>query len=118
MKTINAKQTVFEYKGQDIILRNIPKYTGVGIDELAKRYFSKTKVDLSKFTKDEQKAIRLAQVVKNMSKDAVVVSLGVPPSHATPTLEMPQWKYWKTRWKTFLINFDQNEKTINSYPQQ
>jgi hypothetical protein len=112
MDDINKRQIIFNYKGQKIILRNNARYTGVGIAEIAKQYFSKKKTDLSKFSKAERKAIRTAQVIKGMSKKAVLISLGTPPAHVTPSLEMDQWKYWRTRWGTFFINFE-NGKAIN-----
>jgi len=112
MEDINKRQLIFNYKGQEIILRNNAKYTGVGIAEIAKQYFSKRKTNLSQFSKAERKAIRTAQVIKGMNKKAVLLSLGTPPAHVTPSLEMDQWKYWRTRWGTFFINFE-DEKTIN-----
>jgi len=112
MEDINSKQLVFNYKGQSIILRNQPRYTGVGIDEIAKRYFSPKKTNLNKFSKAERKAIRTAQVIKGMSKEAVLISLGTPPAHVTPSTDMDQWKYWRSRWGTFFINFE-NGKAIN-----
>jgi len=112
MQEIEKNQITFLYKGQEILLRNKPKYTGVGIDEIAKQYFSTKKVNLNKFTKKERKAIKTAQVVPGMSKKAVLISLGTPPAHVTPSTEMDQWKYWRTRWRTFLINF-QDGKAIN-----
>lgn len=111
MHSVNAKQIVFLYNGNEIILRNIPKYSGLVISEVAQRYFSTTKVNMSKFTKDEQNAISTASLVKGMSKDAVLVSLGTPPAHQTPTLESDSWKFWKDRWTTFLVTF-KNGKVI------
>ena len=113
MKDINSKQIVFLYKGQEIILRNIPKYTGVDISGIAEQYFSKNKTDLSSFSKTEQKAIKFAKVVPGMSKKAVLISLGTPPAHVTPSTDMDQWKYWKNRWVTFLVNFEDG-KSVNS----
>jgi len=111
MKAINAKQIVFIYKGQEIILRNIQKYTGVDISTIAQQYFSPNKVNLQSFTADEQKAIKFAKVVPGMSKKAVLVSLGTPPAHVTPTTDMDQWKYWKNRWVTFMVNFENGKTT-------
>jgi hypothetical protein len=105
---------VFTYKGQRIILRNRVKYTGVGIDEIAKRYFSPKKVDLSKFSEKERRAIRVAQVIPGMSKKAVLIALGTPPAHVTPSTEMNQWRYWRTRWSTFFINFKDGKATNSS----
>lgn len=111
MQSVNAKQIVFVYGGNEIILRNIPKYSGLGISEVAQRYFSTKKVNLAKFTKDEQKAISTAGLVNGMSKAAVLVSIGTPPAHQTPTLESDSWKFWKDRWTTFVVSF-KNEKLV------
>ena len=113
MQSANAKQIVFLYEGNEIILRNTPKYTGVGISEILQQYFSSKKVDLAKFTKDEQKAISNAGLVKGMSKAAVLVSLGTPPAHQTPRLDSDSWKFWKDRWTTFLVTF-KNGKVIDN----
>ena len=40
-----------------------------------------------------------------MSKKAVLVALGHPPAHATPSLESDEWKYWKSRWNTMIVIF-------------
>jgi len=112
MEDINKKQIIFLYNGEEIILRNQPKYSGVDISKIAEQYFSQTKINLNSFSSTERKAIKFAQVVPNMSKKAVLISLGTPPAHVTPSTEMDQWKYWKTRWSTFFINFE-NGRTIN-----
>lgn len=113
MSAVNSKYITFMHKGQEVILRNNPKYTGVGIGEIAKTYFSSKKVNLSKFTKAEQKAIRLAQVKNGMSKKAVALSLGTPPAHVTTSLEVDQWKFWKSRWSTFFVTFENNKVVAN-----
>ncbi len=105
LEAVNAKQVVFKYQGNEIILRNIPKYTGIDIAALYARYFSSKKVNLNQFTSAEKEAIQIAQVKKGMSKKAVLVSLGFPPAHVTPTTKMNQWKYWRNRWTTFIVDF-------------
>ncbi len=115
MEEINAKQVIFNYKGNKIILRNIPKYTGIDMLALFTRSFAEKKVDISLFTEAEQKEIRLAQITNNMSKKAVLISLGVPPAHVTPTTEMNRWKYWRTRFTTFVVNF-KNGKVVHFTP--
>jgi len=105
LEAINAKQLSFIYKGQKIILRNIPKYTGMSISELAKDYFAPKKVNLSKFTRLERKAIKNGNVVRGMRKKAVLISLGTPPVHRTPSIESDTWTYWKNKWATFRVNF-------------
>ena len=112
MQDVNAKQLTFLYKGQKITLRNIAKYSGLNISDVTSKYFSTKKVDLSKFSKAEQKAIGSASLVKGMSKDAVLLSLGTPPQHRTPDLKVDTWTYWRNRWTTFIVSF-KNGKVIS-----
>jgi len=105
LESIDTKQIIFDYNGLKIILRNIPKYTGIGIAKLYARYFASQKVNLDKFTSLERKAIESAQAMKGISKEALLVALGYPPAHTTPSLKMNEWKYWQSRWSTFVVKF-------------
>ena len=114
MQDVNAKQLTFLYKGQVMILRNIAKYSGLGISDVTSKYFSTKKVNLSKFSKAEQKAIASAGLVKGMSKDAVLLSLGTPPQHRTPDLKADTWTYWRNRWTTFIVSFNKGKVISDS----
>jgi hypothetical protein len=54
-----------------------------------------------------REAVRLGKIMPGMTKEQVIVSLGYPPTHQTPTLDAPQWKYWYTRVGTFLVVWDE-----------
>jgi len=113
LKDVNSKQVSFIYDGSVIILQNIPKYSGTTIDQMVKRYFSPKKVDLSKFTKLEMEAIKsptsAGRVVVGMSKEAVLVSRGYPPTHATISPKSNTWKYWESKFDTRLVEFKDNK---------
>jgi hypothetical protein len=50
-----------------------------------------------------------------MTKEQVIVSLGYPPAHQTPSLDAPQWKYWHTSLGSYLVvwgNGDRVEDVI------
>jgi len=108
----NSNKIKFLYKGKTITLLNKEKYSGLDIEQIFHRYFGKKKVDLNKFTKKERKAIKSGRVIKGMSKKAVLVTLGHPPAHATPSLESDEWKYWKSRWNTMIVIF-KNGKVVS-----
>jgi hypothetical protein len=40
-----------------------------------------------------------------MSRLGVFFALGPPPSQATPSLDMPVWRYWRTRHSAFEVRF-------------
>lgn len=53
-----------------------------------------------------QKLIEEGTVDVGMTRDQVLMSLGYPPAHRTPSLEGPTWTYWQNRWESFTVNFD------------
>jgi hypothetical protein len=53
-----------------------------------------------------QEAVKLGKIAVGMTKEQVIVSLGYPPLHQTPSLDSPQWKYWFTKVGTFVVLWD------------
>lgn len=92
---INSKQVAFTYEDKRYYLRNNPRYSKTNMDQMLDRYFGAKKVDLSKLTEAEQKMVKQGKVEVGMSKEAVLLALGYPPVHATPSLQNDEWKYWK-----------------------
>ncbi len=62
---------------------------------------------IAKMSEVDQAGIKSGQVTAGMSKDAVVIAIGYPPEHATPTLDLDQWRYWRSRFNTILVEFQQ-----------
>jgi hypothetical protein len=96
---------VIDYKGVQVELRNIGKYTGLDDGQFVDRLLGSKPVDLSKFSAAERTAIGKGALEKGMSRDAVLVSRGYPPAHATPSLKDERWRYWKNRWATMYVVF-------------
>lgn len=91
--------------GTELKIENIENFSGEKIDGIFSRTFSKEKVDLSKFSKIEKENIEIGDVQPDMSKDAVIAALGYPPKHQTPSLTSNAWRYWRNRFKTFIVHF-------------
>ena len=53
-----------------------------------------------------RKAIEAGQVEVGMTREQVLMALGYPPAHRTPSLDAPQWTYWQNHWATFIVVFD------------
>jgi len=45
-------------------------------------------------------------VTEGMTRAQVLMALGYPPVHRTPSLDAPAWTYWENRWVTFIVHFD------------
>jgi len=98
--------------GELLYLHHIRKYTQVTTQDLLSRYFSETSVledeAYRKFTKKEKDAIANGRIEKGMSKEAVIMAYGYPPTHQTPFLEDSVWTFWRTRTTHFKIKFEGN----------
>jgi hypothetical protein len=89
------------------------KHNNVPGPKLAERLFSADDPMAGRFknfTKEEQDNIKAGYVVKGMSKEAVLMAYGYPPTIRTPNIESNIWTYWKNRWVTQIIRFDDKGK--------
>lgn len=92
--------------GQQLTIENIENYSGENIDGIFARTLSAQKVDLTPFSEMERNAIAAGEVKVGMSKKAVIVAIGYPPKHKTPSLQSNQWRYWRNRFGTFVVHFE------------
>lgn len=102
----------FSYKenGETYSYIHSTKHSKIKLDELFDRYFSKESVmaeggKFSKFTKREQEDIEQGIIVPGMSKDAVLMAYGYPPTHKTPNLTSDAWTYWNSRAGRIIVYF-------------
>ena len=89
---------------------------GVSMDEIKGRLFTtKTFDELTKgLSPMEIKAIKRGTLVEGMSKRAVLVGRGYPPSHETPSLEADTWFFWDNRFEKNAVRFDENGRTYRT----
>lgn len=62
------------------------------------------------FTEDELNAIRNGKVKEGMSREAVLACVGYPPESGTPRIESDVWRYWRHRFSTYNVRFDDEGK--------
>ena len=106
---INIK-FVTENDGATYTLIHARKHSNIKLKELFHRYFSEENVmaeggEFSKLTKDEQENIKEGEIAEGMSKEAVLMAYGYPPTHKTPDLTSNVWTYWKSRAEKILVHF-------------
>ncbi len=53
-----------------------------------------------------EKDIEQGVVEPGMTRDQVLMAIGYPPAHRTPSLEANPWTYWQNRWVTMDVYFD------------
>lgn len=76
-------------------------------DESIQQYFGAAcqKVS-SKLNHVDKKGLDMGAVYKGMSKSGVILAIGYPPRHQTPTVRDKVWKYWLNDDETFSVIFD------------
>jgi len=108
-KTITVKIPGFD---AEVNFVNVKDYSGEDVAGIFRRTFGVAPVDLNAFSETERSAIKRGAVEVGMSRNAVIKAMGYPPRHKTPSLDMNQWRYWKSRFDTVLISFE-DDKVIS-----
>jgi len=86
----------------------------VPFEDHLSRYFGRS-CDASRvenLSEIDRKGIRTGRVLKGMSKQGAILAIGYPPPHQTPTLDLPEWRYWTSRFDTFIVVFDENDTVV------
>jgi|GEM_PF-455662 len=91
--------------GPQIEIENVEKHTGDTIGAAFHKMLARQKLNLNRFRKSERKYIVAGKVAPGMSKKAVIAAIGYPPITQTPTLDMDEWRYWASRFDTFVVRF-------------
>lgn len=94
------------------------RHTRQTMQELFKQYFSKTNEmgpggKFQRFTAREQEAIKAGIVERGMSKPAVLMAYGYPPSHRTASLDSDIWIYFTGLYAEHKVHFE-NGRTVNA----
>lgn len=105
-------KVVVENKNQAIAneySREIP------IQEFAKRYIVQEdpSVMIKGYPKNIQYAIAAGHLVKGMTREQVIMSLGYPISSENPSLNSNAWTFWLTDKVQYRIKFDDRDQVSN-----
>ena len=87
--------------------------------ESMRQYLDKTlvaddpKVRVATYPRAVQDAIRDGRVERGMTREQVILSLGYPPTHRTPSTDASEWTYWYNHWVTYQVQFGPDGKVAN-----
>ncbi len=62
--------------------------------------------DLSGLSEVDQQGIAMGQAIVGMSKQGVLYAMGLPPDHKTPHLDMDLWTYWRNKFVSTTVRFE------------
>lgn len=90
----------YEYNFHDTLRQEIPKH----LDQ----FFGKTcpKKQADSLGSVDRQGIKEGRALPGMTRAGVILAIGYPPEHATPSLDSSVWKYWRNRFATTLIHFE------------
>lgn len=101
--------------GKTYAILHMLKHSRIKLEEVFTRLFA-TEDALApggafhKLSRVEQKAVAEGTLYEGMSKPAVLMAYGYPPSHKTPDLEQNTWLYWRSRMRTVVVTFNDEGK--------
>jgi len=93
---------LFEYKSANMGGMSVQDYINVITSPSPVNYSGLTAADLS--------GIEAGQAMMGMTKQGVMVALGYPAKHRTPSTDLNTWVYWKDRFRNLVVNFGDNGK--------
>jgi hypothetical protein len=74
---------------------------------------SPTPVTYEGLSDGDRQGIKAGRAIIGMSKQGVMVALGYPARHQTPSLDENRWIYWKGRFDTYAVEFDNSGKVLS-----
>jgi len=114
---ISKKAMAFTHQGLEyqIAYDGFTKDAGVSFEQAVLTYFGPAcdKAKMQKLGTDDQDGIRTGRPKVGMTRDGVLFAMGRPPVHANPDLNAAQFRYWRNRFATQVIEFDAKGKVSN-----
>ncbi|MEK7779689.1 MAG: hypothetical protein AAB293_06450 [Pseudomonadota bacterium] len=65
-------------------------------------------IKLATFPKEIQNAIKLGKVMKGMTKEQVIMSVGYPLTEENPTMDAPLWRMWIDSFSEYQLLWNEN----------
>ncbi len=93
---------LFEYKSANM--------AGMSVREYIDTITSTAPVSYNDLNAQDQEGIKAGKAIVGMTKQGVMVALGYPAKHRTPSTDLNTWLYWKGRFNMLTVNFGQDGK--------
>lgn len=104
--------------GVQFTIRLDRDYMNINETEFFNRYFSKDNIlesaEYKSLSSMEKENVRNGTLAAGMSKKAVIMAYGYPPTHRTPSTEANLWYYWRSKMVHFPVQF-KDDKLVSGY---
>ena len=87
-----------------------PSRMGMSAREYVEMITSPNPVTYDNLSSVDVEGIQAGKVKIGMSKEGVLVALGYPAKHRTPSLDENRWVYWMGRHDSYAVHFDSDGK--------
>ncbi len=107
-----TKNFSFQVLGKEmsVVYEFDAKRMGMDYDQYMAMITSPQPVALEGLNPTDQKGVTDGKAYVGMSKQGIMTALGYPAVHKTPSLDSNVWTYWKNRFSTMRVEFDQTGK--------
>jgi hypothetical protein len=78
-------------------------------DHLARHFGTSCPDARETLTGTDLEGVERGVALVGMSKEAVVLAIGYPPRHVTPSLDADRWVYWTNRFNRIAISFSDGQ---------
>ena len=117
VKKVSKSAMSFEYFGRDyeFVLDRHTKGADVTLQQAAQVYFG-PKCDEAKMkslSAIDQDGIAKGKAQAGMTREGVLLAMGRPPFHVNPSLDVPEWMYWRNRFVRTAVQFDDKGIVVN-----
>ena len=68
--------------------------TALPIEDHVNRYFGGACANVAAMSPADQSGIQQGRPMPGMTREGVILAVGYPPEHRTPSLDAPVWTYW------------------------
>lgn len=82
---------------------------GMDVAEYQSILFATNKVSYAGLSDVDREGIEQGKALRGMSKLGVKIALGYPATHRTPSLDSDMWIYWKNRFVTTSVRFEEGK---------
>ena len=111
VRALSGKRIEFVTNNEVVIIWEFdPVRMEMSGSEYIKLITSPTPVSSEGLSEVDRKGIEAGKALPGMSKQGVMIALGYPAKHKTPSLENNRWTYWGGRNNSYAVEFDANGK--------
>lgn len=99
--------------GLDIIYEFNPGRMGMSARQYVDLVTSPTPVSYEGLNDVDREGIQAGKAMVGMTRQGVMIALGYPARHYTPSLNQSRWFYWKGRLNRYAVEFDETGTVVS-----